>query len=84
MLCNIHSSALQAGRYTGLEGRLMLGSLRSNLSVVGGTHLTGHAFLPTAILKELSASESNFFPGYINLAWLLSLDLSGVDREQVG
>ena len=35
------------------------------LSDVGGIHLTNPAFLPTALLKELSATEDQFYSGNI-------------------
>ena len=36
------------------------------LSDEGGIHLTSHAFLPNALLKELSATEDQFYSGIVN------------------
>ena len=44
--------------------------------------MTNHAFLPEAILKELTNTEDNFFTGFINIAYLLSMDMSDMDKEQ--
>ena len=44
--------------------------------------MTNHAFLPSAILKELTATEDNFYTGFINIAYLLSMDLPDMNREQ--
>ena len=45
-------------------------------------NMTNHAFLPSAILKELTATEDNFYSGFINTAYLLSMNISDLDREQ--
>ena len=50
--------------------------------ISGGIHMTNHAFLPEAILKELTATEDDFYTGFINAAYLLSMDLADLNREQ--
>ena len=50
--------------------------------ISGGIHMTNHAFLPEAILKELTATEDNYFTGFVNTAYLLSMDLDDLNREQ--
>jgi hypothetical protein len=50
--------------------------------VPGGVHLTAPAFLPTALLKELTATEENIYPGTINLPRLMALGRDGLDAEQ--
>jgi hypothetical protein len=47
--------------------------------VAGGVHLTHPAFLPTALLKELSATESQ---GWLSLAFLTTASLADLAREQ--
>ena len=37
----------------------------SILSDEGGIHLTSHAYLPNALLKELSATEDQFYSGNV-------------------
>ena len=67
----------------GLGDRLMskLNGRREKY-ITGGIHMTNHAFLPSAILKELTATEDNFYTGFINIAYLLSMNLSDMAREQ--
>ena len=36
--------------------------------IKGGIHMTNIAFMPLAILKELSATEDDYYGGYINSA----------------
>jgi len=50
--------------------------------ILGGTHLTRPAFLPSAILKELSATEKGWYPGLVNVAFLLVATKKDLDREQ--
>ena len=50
--------------------------------ISGGIHLTNPAFMPQALLKELTATEDNFYGGYINSAYLLSLTLEDINAEQ--
>jgi len=50
--------------------------------VLGGTHLTKPAFLPSAILKELSATEKGWYPGLVNMGFLLKATKEDLDREQ--
>ena len=35
------------------------------LSDEGGIHLTSHAYLPNALLKELSATEDQYYSGNV-------------------
>ena len=35
----------------------------------GGIHLTSHAYLPNALLKELSATEDQFYSGIVNVCY---------------
>ena len=53
-----------------------------SLYVEGGIHLTANSFLPEALLKELTATEDQFYSGFINTRRLLSLSLSQLDEEQ--
>ena len=53
-----------------------------SLYVEGGIHLTANSFLPGALLKELTATEDQFYNGFINTRRLLSLSLSQLDEEQ--
>ena len=55
--------------------------LRS-LYVEGGIHLTANSFLPEALLKELTATEDQFYSGFVNTRRLLSLSLGELDEEQ--
>jgi len=67
----------------GLGNRLMTAlNGRREKYIRGGLHMTNHAFLPSTILKELTATEDNFYNGFINTAYLLSMNLSELDREQ--
>ena len=50
--------------------------------ISGGIHMTNPAFLPTALLKELTATEDDFYGGYINTAYLLSMTKKDFDHEQ--
>ena len=50
--------------------------------VRGGIHLTAPAFLPTAILKEMTATEDQFYPGRVNFQYLLSAGLEDLRLEQ--
>ena len=50
--------------------------------IAGGIHLTSNAFLPTAILKELTATEDDIYNGFINLEYMLSMSLSDMALEQ--
>ena len=44
--------------------------------------MTSNAFLPTAILKELTATEADFYNGFINLEYMLSMSLADMALEQ--
>ena len=48
----------------------------------GGIHLTAPAFLPSAILKELTATEEQFYKASLNLRYLLSAGLEDLRLEQ--
>ena len=48
----------------------------------GGIHLTANSFLPEALLKELTATEDQFYSGFVNTRRLLSLSLGQLDEEQ--
>ena len=50
--------------------------------ITGGIHMTNIAYLPLAILKELSATEDNYYGGYINSAYLLSMKIEDINLEQ--
>ena len=50
--------------------------------VEGGIHLTANSFLPEALLKELTATEDQFYSGFVNTRRLLSLSLGQLDEEQ--
>ena len=71
-------------------GRRMLASdweNRNNTSgltpmIRGGIHLTAPAFLPTAILKEMTATEEQFYQGKVNFEYLLSAGLEDLRLEQ--
>ena len=53
-----------------------------SLFVEGGIHLTANSFLPEALLKELTATEDQFYSGFVNTRRLLSLSLGQLDEEQ--
>ena len=44
--------------------------------------MTNHAFLPEAILKELTATDDYVFTGFINSAYLLSMELDDLNSGQ--
>ena len=68
---------------SGLGGRLMTElNDRRDKNVLGGIHMTNHAFLPSNILKELTATEDNFYAGFINTAYLLEMNVQDMDEEQ--
>jgi len=48
--------------------------------VLGGAHLSAEAFLPTRILKELSATEKGFHPGIVNIRFLLDASQSHLEK----
>ena len=50
--------------------------------VTGGFHMSNNAFLPTSLLKEMTASEDNFYNGNIHLEYLLNMDLEDMAIEQ--
>ena len=79
--------AIRSGRRWG--GRMLVSAWeeRNNNSgltpmIRGGIHLTATAFLPTAILKELTATEEQFYPGRVNFEYLFSAGLEDLRLEQ--
>ena len=48
----------------------------------GGIHLTAPAFLPASILKEMTATEEQFYQGKVNFEYLLSAGLEDLRLEQ--
>jgi len=50
--------------------------------VTGGLHMTNPAFLPTALLKELTATEDDFYSGFINTDYLMSMSEESFAEEQ--
>ena len=48
----------------------------------GGIHLTAPAFLSTAMLKEMTATEEQFYKASVNFGHLFSADIEDLDREQ--
>ena len=50
--------------------------------VTGGIHLTNSAFLPTALLKELTATEGGYYNGFVNLAFLFDMTVKEMEEEQ--
>ena len=51
-------------------------------TVKGGSHLTGGSLLPNAVLKEISASEEQFYKAQVNWQYLLSMEVADIDLEQ--
>ena len=66
------------------DGRRGFGSAFGKVGahVLGGTHLTATSFLPNAILKEVTATEALWYPGYLNTGFLLTATREKLDREQ--
>ena len=50
--------------------------------VSGGIHLTASAFIPNAILKEFTATEDDFYNGFINLEYLFNMNMVDMAVEQ--
>ena len=50
--------------------------------VVGGIHLTNPPFLPAFIIKEMTATEDDYFGGSINLEYLINMDRNMIDVEE--
>ena len=50
--------------------------------ISGGIHMTNPAYIPLAILKELTATEDDFYGGYINTAYLLNMTIEDINYEQ--
>ena len=50
--------------------------------ILGGTHMTKTSFLPNAILKEVTATEALWYPGYLNTGFLLTATKEKLDKEQ--
>ena len=50
--------------------------------VDGGIHMKSPAFIPTFLLKELTATEDDYFNSAINIPYLLSMDMADMMLEQ--
>ena len=72
--------AIQEGR----EGGRRL-ERRGNYTPVvrGGVHLTSPAFIPNSILKEMTATEEQFYKASVNFGYLLSAEVEDLDLEQL-
>ena len=82
-LPTIYSWGQIVDKDNGLGGRLMTKlDGRQQKYIRDGIHMTNPAFLPLAIIKELTATEDNFYTGFINIAYLMSMDLTDLDDEQ--
>ena len=44
--------------------------------------MTNPAFMPLAILKELTATEDDFYGGYVNMAYLFNMTIEDINEEQ--
>ena len=75
-----HWKLIQDQVYLGLQLNQWPGP--RSLYVEGGIHLTANSFLPEALLKELTATEDQFYSGFVNTQHLLSLSQSELDEEQ--
>ena len=70
--------AIQEGR----EGGRRLERKGNNTPVVrGGVHLTSPAFIPNSILKEMTATEEQFYKASVNFGYLLSAEVEDLDLE---
>ena len=61
--------------------RLIKPDLRGKY-VGGGVHMTSTAFIPTSLLKELTATEDDFFNRSINIPYLLIMNITDLLVEQ--
>lgn len=68
------------------EGRQSGRRLKSNVSQIpmirGGVHLTAPAYLPNTILKEMTATEEQFYRASVNFGYFLSADVEDLNLEQ--
>ena len=64
------------------SGRRLFYTDLGGLSIIGGVHMTSSAFIPTALLKELTATEDDYFDSSINIPFLLSMDMADIELEQ--
>ena len=71
--------SVRSGMFSG--GRLINHDFRGKY-VSGGIHLTSNAFLATALLKEITATEDDFYNGNVNLQHLLNMDMEDMKMEQ--
>ena len=55
---------------------------RHSKFVVGGIHLTNPAYLPVAILKELTATENGYYNGFVNMEFLFNMTVKEMEEEQ--
>jgi hypothetical protein len=62
------------------DGRRLFNLTYSGKYVAGGLQMTNAAFIPTALLKELTATEDNFYSGFINTNFLFWTMLDRVYR----
>ena len=53
-----------------------------NMAIIGGTHLTNGAFLPTSILKEVTATEEDYYKGAVNWEFVFSASQQDWNVEQ--
>ena len=44
--------------------------------------MTSSAFIPTFLLKELTATEDDYFDSSVNLPFLLSMNMADMELEQ--
>ena len=65
-----------------VSGRRLFYTDLGGLHISGGVHMTSSAFIPTFLLKELTATEDDFYDSSVNLPFLLSMDMADMDREQ--
>ena len=64
------------------DGKRLFNLTYTGKYVSGGLHMTNNAFIPTALLKELSATEDDFYSGFINTDFLFSMTAEDLAREQ--
>jgi len=55
---------------------------RHSKYVSGGMHLTNAAYLPAAILKELTATENGYYNGFVNIEFLFNMTVGEMEEEQ--
>ena len=50
--------------------------------MTGGIHMTNTAFVPTAVLKEITATEGAYYNRFVNLAYLFNMTMEELVEEQ--